>query len=253
MRNLLYLVSLSIIISSCNLITNENNQSGSIATKNKKSESEVTIRKYYFEDGKTLKKEITVKNGKKNGPAKEYYVTGELRTSVYYVDSKKHGETIWYYRNGQPYRVTPYINGKMDGIRKTYYDNGKLQAEIPYKNGKLLEGTKEFNTKGELIQHQVEIVIRNRNHLKINNKYVINTFLSEDKYSKIKYFKEGLNTEGKISRVEMESYKGVGMVEYFIGKGTSKSKNIKFLAEFKTNLGNSILISKDYKLNVSNN
>lgn len=253
MRKILYLIiSLSLLTSSCDFLS-EKSESKSTKKESKtvKSDNKITVRKSYYEDGRTLKKEITVKNGKKNGPAKEYYVTGELRTLVNYKDSKKQGETIWYYKNGKPYRVTPYVNGKMDGIRKKYYENGKLQAEIPYKNGELQEGTKEYKKDGNLITHDVEILFDTKDLLKYSNKYIVQTKLSKS-YRKVKYYHEVTNTEGKKVKIPLDTYKGLGQIEYIIPKGTFKMTIVKFYAEFKTSLGNPILIHESFNLAIEN-
>jgi len=47
-----------------------------------KQEENSWIKKTYYEKSGALKSEISIKNKKKNGPAKEYYPTGELRTLV---------------------------------------------------------------------------------------------------------------------------------------------------------------------------
>lgn len=139
----------------------------------------------------------------------------------------------------------------MEGIRKVYYEKGELQAEIPYKNGKLQEGTKEFDKKGNLIADQVRIVFETKDLLQFSDKYIVRTRLSNN-YRKAKFYQEVTNTEDNKTKILMNSYSGIGQVEYMIPKGTTKKEIIKFYAEYKTRLGNPILIHENFDLDVEN-
>lgn len=214
-------------------------------------ENETWIKKTYYEKSGTIKSEITVKNKKKNGPAKEYYPSGKLRTLVNYVDNVTVGETIWYYENGQPYRVTPYKNGKMEGIRKVYYESGKLQAEIPYLNGELIEGTVEYNKNGNKIKSVVNFKFETQNLIKYSNKYLLKISLS-NKLQKVKFYQEKTSTEGEKIRYPIPTSSGTGIIEFFIYPGTFKMEVIPIYAEYTSKLGNPYLISTKYNLAIEN-
>lgn len=210
-----------------------------------------TIHKTYYKKSGALKSEITIKNNKKNGPAKKYYPTGELHTLVNYVDNIKEGETIWYYKNGQPYRVTQYINGKMDGLRKIYYENGKLQAEIPYENGELIEGTKEYNKNGNLITKTPKIKFKEHDLMKFENKFILKVYLS-NKSKRVKFFEEKTTTAGNKVRLPLTTKGGTAELEYIMPPGAFQMKTIKVYAEYKSKLGNLILLSANYNLAIEN-
>lgn len=207
------------------------------------------IKKAYYEKSGKLKSEITVKNKKKNGPAKEYYPSGKLRTLVNYVDNVTVGETIWYYENGQPYRVTPYINGKMEGIRKTYYDNGKLQAEIPYKNGEAIEGLKEYDKYGKLITNYPQIVFELKNNLKVDNKIILTCKLDKNARDLI-FLQEIINSDNKKVLYPLPINKGISRLEFYIPSQTTVNKTVTIWAKFKTILGNPYTINKTYQLKI---
>jgi antitoxin component YwqK of YwqJK toxin-antitoxin module len=65
------------------------------------------VRKEYYESG-ALKKEVTFKNGKKEGLAKKYYESGVLRLSILYK------------------------NGKPEGFYTIYDESGAMKQEFPY-------------------------------------------------------------------------------------------------------------------------
>lgn len=239
----LSILSFLFIISSCNI--KENN------TKKIKKD-ETTVHRTYYEKSGAIKTEITVKNNKKNGPAKKYYPTGELHTLVHYVNSVKEGKTVWYYRNGQAYRVTNYKNNKMDGIRKIYYEDGTLQAEIPYKDGKLQEGTKEYNESGKLIPNDVKINFEEINNLKFDNQFILKMRLSQ-KSRKVKFFEERTSEEGtRILAPIKTNVSQTGTIIYNIPKGSNIITVLKIYAEYETKLGHPAMISESYNLVVEN-
>ena len=235
---------LIILSSSCNLIPSKKEDKAETKQKG------VIVHKNYYENG-SLKSEITVKNNKKNGPAKKYYITGELHTVVHYVDNVKEGETIWYYKNGQPYRVTNYIHDEIQGLRKIYYENGKLQAEIPYKDDNLIEGTKEYNKYGKLLTDIPHIKFSTIDLMKSENKYIIQVYLSNNSKNAT-FYSEVINTAKKKSKLIVETKDGIGSIIVFMPPGSYKTKTLKFYAEYKSSLGNPFLLSATYNLDIEN-
>jgi hypothetical protein len=215
-------------------------------------ENTTWVKKSYYEKSGAIKTEITVKNKKKNGPAKEYYPSGKIRSLVNYVDNVTVGETLWYYENGQPYRVTPYVNGKMEGIRKIYYENGKLQAEIPFKDGEQIDGLKEYDKSGKLITNYPEIVFETRNNLKLDNKIILICKLNKSA-NKIVFYQEYINSEGLSSLSAIPFKNGFYQVEFYIPSRVTVKKSIPIWAKFETQLGNPYIIMKVYELNIDTN
>jgi antitoxin component YwqK of YwqJK toxin-antitoxin module len=69
-----------------------------------------------------------VKAGRKDGPSKRYYPSGQLMQEEYWKDDKR------------------------DGLDKTYYSNGKLWQEVMWKDGQKVPGTyKQYDEKGNLM------------------------------------------------------------------------------------------------------
>jgi hypothetical protein len=250
MRKILITSTLCVaILSSCQFINDQVQN-----TKEKEIEStkdSITVRKYYYEKTKTLKKEITVKNNKKNGPAKEYYPSGELRQLVYYENSIRKGETTWYYKNGQPYRVTPYENGKINGTRKMYYENGKLQAEIPYKDGELQAGTVEYDKKGNIINNSPKFLFKLTDLRNTSDKVFVQVSLSK-KYSKTEFFQETVSSEGKLVKAPIQTNAGVGKMRFIVQNDYVVNEVIKVFAQFETSLRNPVLIQENYNLFINN-
>jgi len=238
------LILIFLVLNSCNLFTESKPQK-------EKDIPAVEVRKSYFEKSGLLKTEITVKNNKKNGPAKKYYVSGELHTLVHYADNIKEGKTVWYYKNGKPFRVTTYKKGKKEGIRKIYYEDGKLQAEIPYLNDKLKMGTKEYDKKGNLITKVPYIQFEGIDYLKFEGRFILQISLSNNS-KRVKFFEERtISTDEKVL-VRLNSKKGITQIEYNLLPGYFEMKRINIFAEYKSNLGNPILLENSYNLAIEN-
>jgi hypothetical protein len=238
------LILIFLVLNSCDLI------SDFIPQKEKESNG-IEVRKTYYEKSDVLKSEITVKNNKKNGPAKKYYDSGELHTLVHYVNSVKEGKTVWYYKNGNPYRVTKFKNGKKEGVRKIYYEEGKLQAEIPYSNDELQMGTKEYDKKGNLIKKIPDIQFTEIDYLKFEGRFILQIFLS-NKSKRVKFYENRtLNTDEK-ALFPLKIKNGIAEIEYTLLPGYFEMKRIDIVAEYKSNLGNPFLLKGSYNLAIEN-
>jgi len=261
MRKILILFISVLFLNSCQLIVNPvkdlfkgilNKQEEKKREKEQQKANEPVIIKSYYEKSRALKSEITVKNKKKNGPAKKYYPTGEIHTLVNYKNNIKVGKTIWYYKNGQPYRVTPYVDGKMHGKRTKYYEDGTLQAVVPYNNDKLQEGTKEYSKNGEHMPIDQKIIFEPVDLIKIESKFILKMKLA-DKSGKVEFFEEKTSTEGNKVLVPIKTnVSGTGKIEYVLPRGTSKMKVLKIFAKYKTRLRNPVMISNKYNLAIKN-
>lgn len=214
--------------------------------------NDIIIHKTYYEKSGALKSEITIKDKKKNGPAKKYYTTGEVNTVVNYVNNIKEGETIWYYKNGQPYRVTQYVNGKIEGIRKIYYENGKIKAEIPYKNGKFIGGTKEYNVNGALLTSYPKIVFETQNEIFINNTFILICRLNNNSKN-VRFFQEIPDSNNNTSQNELKITNGVSKIEFHIPPSVIIDKQIVIYAHIKTSMGNPYIVKKIYNLKINTN
>lgn len=120
------------------------------------SENFTGIKKYYSE-GKLIK-EVTFKDGVKDGLCKNYYDDGRLKTTIIYSNNLKSDTSRWYYPEGMVYRATPYRNNMLNGVQVKYYKNGRVQAEIPYKDGLRMPGLKEYYEDGRPVAGMPSIV-----------------------------------------------------------------------------------------------
>lgn len=115
--------------------------------------------KTYRADGSLLAS-YSLKNGKKEGKAYNYYKNGKVDFEFFYVNGLKEGIVKRYYMNGKLYSETPYTHDTIDGIRKIYYENGIVSSETPYCKGNLEPGLKEFDTDGKLKTKDISILIK---------------------------------------------------------------------------------------------
>lgn len=103
----------------------------------------------YYSSG-SIKEQVEMKDGKKNGIAKEFYEDGKLKWQGNFINDSLHGESIGYFPNGNKEYEASYRNGVAEGVYRTYYENGQLMLEATFKNG-LQEGPyQEYYDNGKL-------------------------------------------------------------------------------------------------------
>lgn len=207
----------------------------------------------YRKDG-TLENLITYENNQKHGPARNYYSDGKtVKTEINYVNGYKQGETRWYFPDGKIYRITPYINGKIFGIRQVYYENGNLQAEIPYIDGQPGAGLKEYNSNGTPKKFDSKIVFNEEDRIGLDNTFKLKISLS-DGYKDVKYYSgklyDGQYWTDQLSPIDSEN--GVGVMEFFVSKGSFKMETINVIARIRTSLSNYHIIQREYHLALEN-
>lgn len=134
----------------------------------------------YFADGKTIKYEGKVRNGKFDGLWKSYYQSGRIKNSITYVDGKINKDAAFYfddkdntvkaevtfeddkvtgyyqefYPNGARKSKIWYSDGVAHGPAEYYHRNGKLKITGRYKNGKKHRRWKFYDEKEKLIGKQ---------------------------------------------------------------------------------------------------
>lgn len=209
--------------------------------------------KEYRKDG-TLESLITYENNRKHGPARNYYPDGKtVKTEMNYVNGYKQGETRWYFANGEIYRITPYINGKIIGIRQVYYENGNLQAEIPFLDSQPGMGLKEYNLNGIAKKFDSKIVFNETDRINLDNTFKLTITLS-DGYKDVKYYSGKLSSgrywNEQLSPIASEN--GVGVMDFFVSKGSFKMETINVIARIKTSLNNYHIIQREYHLALEN-
>jgi antitoxin component YwqK of YwqJK toxin-antitoxin module len=240
--------------------------------------SAVTILKEYFSNGK-IKTETAAKGDLRHGLTKNYDRTGKLLSQVNYVNNTREGmatnfyaasgkvnstlvykngikvdDEIWYYESGQPYRITPYKNGLANGIQKCYYEDGKIKAEVPFKNGNPGIGLKEYKKDGSLITDYPTLIIKQKDYLASANKVILNIELS-DPYKEVKFYK-GTLEEGKYitkKLFQLAAENSMAQVDFNVPPGSTVNQKVMIIANTKTPMGNPLILSKTFNLNVTNN
>lgn len=120
-------------------------------------EGEITASKI-FRKGVLMGEGIVDAEGKRQGPWKEYFETGELRSEGEYKDGKRVGPWKHYHANGKIEQTGKYIDGLPDGEWKWYFASGTLRREETYYKGKEDGTSIEYNdtskivTKGDYVE-----------------------------------------------------------------------------------------------------
>ncbi|MBN2697551.1 MAG: hypothetical protein JXR52_01890 [Bacteroidales bacterium] len=181
----------------------------------------------YYEDGKNVHSKVTYNNGRKEGPA------------------------IWYYKNGQVFEHTGFKENMREGLTRKYYKSGVLMAEYTYEADQIMPGLKEYTEQGELITDYPEIRIREINRLRQENKIILEISAS-NKSSRTKYFQLVKINERQSERSYLDAKDGVCRMEFYVHPGNVLNRTVEFFAEIPTDLGNSLVVSKSYNINVMN-
>jgi len=114
------------------------------------NEGEVVESKIY-DDGILLFEGIVDNAGKRQGPWKEYYKTGELKAEGRYEDNLKIGNWKYYYRDGNLEQTGDYRRGMPEGIWTWYYPNQQVWREEEYLAGREDGPSVEYSDSGAVI------------------------------------------------------------------------------------------------------
>jgi len=216
----------------------------------KEQKEKITVQKKYDRAGRVVS-EVSVKDGLKHGPTRNYYENGKLHSIVNYEEGKQHGESVWYYENGKPYQVTIFVNGKQEGIQKKYYQSGELMAEIPFSNGEQQVGMKEYTESGTLITNYPEIVFEKPQRTSSPNRVVLKIHLSNNS-NEVTFHQRIIASAGDTLLAAVPTKDGVGEFTFFIAKGTSTEADITIIAKTKTRLRNNYILEGVYHVKIDN-
>lgn len=110
------------------------------------------IAAYTFNKGKMIAEGIVDDEGVKDGPWKEYFEDGQLRSEGTYNLGKRVGKWRFYHQNSAIEQEGNYNNqGNAEGLWKWYFDNGNVEREESYRNG-LTDGPYiEYDENGNVI------------------------------------------------------------------------------------------------------
>ncbi|HBG69393.1 MAG: hypothetical protein A2W93_15545 [Bacteroidetes bacterium GWF2_43_63] len=108
-----------------------------------------SVVKEEYPDG-TLKSEVTMKNGQKNGPSSYYYPNGNIELRMNYADDQLEGQYEKFTIKGTRTELTMYVAGKKNGESKIFGEDGKLQLLAMFVNDTIHGTYKEFYPNGQV-------------------------------------------------------------------------------------------------------
>ena len=201
-----------------------------------------------YMNGQVMVKEVTFKNGVREGLMKSFYQNGRLRMTFWYENGFREDSSKWYYEDGNLFRSTPYKRDTIDGTQIQYYKNGRIKAKIGFKKGLRTPYLEEFTPTGKLVGGYPELVVNIRDDYKTKGVFRVSLELS-DKSDKVRYYRGDLaNGVFDTARcVMIKSVNGIGIIDL---KKTSSPKpdKIGVVAEILTIFGNNNLVYRNIDL-----
>ncbi|MBI5010408.1 MAG: hypothetical protein HZB98_12335 [Bacteroidia bacterium] len=226
-----------------------NSQAGSQAASDTVSvpDTGYTGIKQYF-TGNTLIKEVTFKNGVREGLMKSFYNGKQVRQTFWYENGLREDSAKWYYPEGQVFRATPYDRDTINGIQQQYFKNGKVKARLEYKKGMRTFFLEEYTSDGKLIKDYPDMVVTINDEYKNSGTYKISIGLS-NKATKVKYFRgdfsNGVYDTSKVDPIK--TVNGVGNLTLRKASAPTKT-SVEILAEVLSSYGNNYLLVKKIDL-----
>jgi hypothetical protein len=201
-----------------------------------------------FMYGQVLVKEVTFKNGVREGLMKSFYQTGQVRQTFWYINGLREDSAKWYYQEGQVFRSTPYKKDTIDGIQKQYFRNGRLKAKLGYNKGLRTQYLEEFSLTGKLVSGYPGLTVSVQDDYRAKGIYRISLALS-DKSTKVKYYRGDIS-DGVFDTTlckTINTKKGIGYLD-LKKTGSAKTGYVGVIAEILTNYGNNYLVYKKIEL-----
>jgi hypothetical protein len=197
-----------------------------------------------YMSGKYLVKEVTFKNGIREGLMKSFYETGEVRHTYWYENGLREDSSIWFFQEGQKFRVTPFKKDTIDGIQKQYYRTGHLKAKLGFSKGLRTTFFQEFTPEGKPVTGYPSLVVNITDNYKTQGSYKIGLALSDNSQN-VRYWR-GDFSNGLFDTAHCEKLKNVkGIATLNLKKTTAKTSDyVGVIAEILTNFGNNYLVYK---------
>ncbi|HNW57985.1 MAG TPA: hypothetical protein PLR88_06285 [Bacteroidales bacterium] len=204
--------------------------------------------KQYMGEHKYLVKEVTFKNGVREGLTKTFYPNGKLRQTFLYKNDLKEDSSIYFYPEGQVFRSTPYKHDTIDGIQKQYYRTGELKAKIGYSKGFRTPYLEEYSREGKLLVNTPEMLINIKDEYRTKGAYRITMELSNKSANVTFYRGELLNgVFDPVNCKKITTIKGVGSLN-LKKTGSPVKSHIGIIAYALSDFGNRQLIYKKVEL-----
>lgn len=202
-----------------------------------------------FMSGEKLIKEVTFKNGIREGLNKNYYDDGRLKSTIWYSNNLKSDTARWYYPDGKVYRSTPYTSDKINGVQKKFHKNGSIMAEIPYKMGLRTPGLREYYDNGLPVKGMPSILTElNDSYYKSDGKFRVLLRLSNES-TDVEFFQgslvDGAFDPSVSKKVTISS--GMGFVE--LNRDRDRGRNyVDIIAVYTTRFNNKEILTKRVRL-----
>ena len=195
-----------------------------------------------------LVKEVTFKNGVREGLMKSFYQDGRLRMTFWYENGLREDSSMWYYQEGQLFRSTPYKRDTIEGTQKQYYRSGRIKAKLNYIKGLRTPYLEEFTQEGKLVGGYPELVINILDEYRTKGFYRVSLELS-DKSTKVRYYRGDFSNDVfDTAHCKMiNTIKGIGILD-LKKTGSPKTDYVGVIAEILTNFGNNYLVYKKIEL-----
>lgn len=203
--------------------------------------------KEYF-SGNLHIKDITFKNGVRQGEMKTYYQGGLLYHTFWYENGLREDSARWYYLEGQVFRSTPYKHDTIDGTQVQYYRDGKIKAKLHYIKGLRTPMLEEYTRDGKLVSNYPGILHTVTDNYSTTGRVRINLEISE-KSRKVKFYL-GEFTNGVFDTTKCKLIPSVGGKTYLDLKksGTPQPAYIGIIAAILTDFKNNYLTYKKIEL-----
>lgn len=105
----------------------------------------------YNDNGIKISEGIVDKEGRKAGTWKNYYVTGEIKSTGNYENNVKEGKWTYLFKDGKIEQSGEYRNGQPNGLWIWYYSDGAIEREEEFYKGKEEGPFAEYDESGEII------------------------------------------------------------------------------------------------------
>jgi len=204
------------------------------------------IKQYFSND--LLLKEVTFRNGVRDGLMKTFYPGGQLYQTFWYENGMREDSSVWYYLEGQVFRTTPYKRDTVDGIQKQFYRTGKLRAKIGFSKGLRTPLLEEYDLNSRVIKDYPEIVTQMNDEYNVKGMVRIGLSMS-DNTTKVKFYR-GDFTDGRFDTAAVKMLNAVnGRATLILTKaGTSGPGYVGVMAEIVTKFGNRHFIYRKIEL-----
>ena len=199
--------------------------------------------KQYFSN-QLLVKEVTFKNGIRQGEMKTYYMDGKLYQTFWYENGLRQDSARWYYPEGQVFRATPFKDDTIHGMQIQYYRNGAKRARLEYAKGFRTPFFEEYTRDGKPIKGYPEIVADIRDDYSTKGVVRVNLSLS-NQGTRVRFFVgEYYNGVFDTSKLTMLPVKDGKAYVDLRKTGTPQKNYISVIAQILTGLSNNYLADK---------